>query len=83
MVPEVKLSKLPYEKIKSDTNWFIEGYGVNATFKNWKSSPRQNCSLNSCEFKRIFSVNTNYPDHVAENEFTNVVFDNINDQAIA
>ena len=42
VVPEVKLSKLPYEKIKSDASWFTEGYGQNVTFKNWKSGTREN-----------------------------------------
>mmetsp|Transcript_42495 Transcript_42495/g.49592 ORF Transcript_42495/g.49592 Transcript_42495/m.49592 type:complete len:91 (-) Transcript_42495:458-730(-) len=37
VVPEFKLSNLPYEKVKSDSNWFIETRASNVKFKNWKS----------------------------------------------
>mmetsp|Transcript_42498 Transcript_42498/g.49595 ORF Transcript_42498/g.49595 Transcript_42498/m.49595 type:complete len:91 (+) Transcript_42498:209-481(+) len=37
VVPEGMLSRLPYEKVKSDSNWFIETRGSNVKFKNWRS----------------------------------------------
>jgi parallel beta-helix repeat protein len=83
VVPESKLSNLPYEKIKSYATWYTEAYSRNVTFKNWRSETRTNCASASTNDQKIFFINRDNSDHVAVQTFTNTVFDNVISNAVA
>jgi parallel beta-helix repeat protein len=66
--PEVKLSNLPYEKIKSYANWFSESTFDAITFKNWPSGSR-NCD--NSKLHRVFGINSYAADHTSVHKFSN------------
>lgn len=78
--PEVKLSNLPYEKVKSFANFFIELKASNIKFKNWDSGFR---SCDSTKYHRIFGVNSYNADNTPVHMFDQVEFVNVHNDAVA
>uniref|UniRef100_A0A7S3K910 Uncharacterized protein n=1 Tax=Euplotes crassus TaxID=5936 RepID=A0A7S3K910_EUPCR len=80
--PEVKLSNLPYHKIKSYANWYTEGHHTNVTFKNWASGTRQNCATSSSAKQRLIFLNPSGADHAPVERFVGTKFINVHDDAM-
>jgi hypothetical protein len=74
------LSSIPYEKISSYQNWFTEAFFNDITFKDWTSGNR---TCNTSTKHRIFGINSDNSDHVPVQKLTNVVFNNVADDAVA
>lgn len=81
--PEPMLPHLPFYKIMSYATWFTEAYYTNVTFKNWKSGIRAQCSSASTNKQRVFFINPFSPDHNPVHDITDVVFDNVANDAVA
>ena len=79
-VPESMLSSLPYHKLMSEASWMTEAFATNVTFKNWASGEK---SCSSSKYHRIFAINSAASDHVPVIVFTNSVFENVANDAIA
>jgi hypothetical protein len=80
LYPEVKLSKLPFEKHKSDSNWQIKTEMTNPKFINWKSEKR---TCNFDKMQRIFAFNPYSPDIMPATKLNNPVFTEVKDEAVA
>jgi hypothetical protein len=81
--PATMLSELPYEKIKSYSNWNTDATVTNVNYKNWKSGTRQHCTSSSSRHQRVFFINPSNSDHVPVQRFLNNNFHNVANDAVA
>jgi len=81
--PENKPSKLPYHKIKSYSNWYVQGHHSGVTFKNWESGTRENCENESDKVQKIFFLNEYSADHIPIDRYVDTIFENVHNEAFA
>lgn len=79
-VPLPKLSLHPFRRVKSHSNWFVEAYSTNVTFRNWDSGQR---SCDSTKLNRAIAINDFGFDHVPVHTYYDPVFENVNHEAFA
>ncbi|CAI2373695.1 unnamed protein product [Moneuplotes crassus] len=81
--PELKLTNLPYHKMKSYGSWFTEAHHINITFKNFPSGTRQNCASSTTKLQRVIGLNPSASDFAAVNRYTDSIFNNVHNDAVA